>query len=126
MQQDIQTMRAKEAEIASTIPAPPEIKSWYKPIDSLIILADLPDSPLLVTGGRRGLCASPGWAKDGFVNWDHDVAAKGAALDAMQLLRGWEEEQQWQRCQEDESQCADEEWEGDESGRDDEVGHGEL
>jgi hypothetical protein len=60
------------------------------------------------------------------VNWDHDVAAKGAALDAMQLLRGWEEEQQWQMCQEDESQCAGEEWEGDESGRDDEVGHGEL
>lgn len=129
MEQDIQTARAKEIETARTIPALVELASWYKPIDALVILADLPDSPLLVAGGCRGLCVSPGWDKvDGFVNWDHDIAAKGAALDAMRFLPGWEEERQWERCQEDESQCIYDEWQGDEdeSGRDNEVVHEEL
>lgn len=86
--------------------APPEVGSWWEPIDALVVVADFPDSFLMMKGGSQGLYQNPGFV-DGYVNWDYDVAAKGAALEAKTYLEGWEEDQRWARCAEDETQCDD-------------------
>ena len=58
---------------------------------------------------------------------DHDVAAKGAALEARSYVEDWEEQERWRRCEEDEARCEDlhQEWE-DEPGSHGTVQHEEL
>jgi hypothetical protein len=105
---DYSALRAAALDFAKTVPHPQvhEGKSWWDSIDAILVLADFPDANLIRRGACRAVTEIPGLeCTDMFdASFSHyGMAARGGALEAHEFIEYWEMEQNWKRCEEDET-----------------------
>jgi hypothetical protein len=105
---DWASRRAASHEFAKTMPHPQasEGKSWWKPVDAILVLADFPDLNVIVYAAAKAIESI--WSSECKNVFDpsyrhYDVAARGAALDAQLYVASWQVEENWERCENDDT-----------------------
>lgn len=89
-------------DMIKTVPAPPGLTSWTKPVDGLVILDSTWNDHLLLNAAEAVLGEK--FNANAYCGRPRPVltAAVGASMKALEWVGSWEEGQKWMRFREEE------------------------